>query len=52
MRISTVALVVAFAISGPVALAQDAGGSSARHVKHHKSQVSKYSSTEALDELR
>ena len=39
MRIGTIALATAFAISGTVALAQDAGGTSVRHTRHHKSHV-------------
>ena len=42
MRIGTIALATAFAISGTVALAQDSGGTSVRHTPHHKSHVSTY----------
>jgi len=42
MRIGTIALATAFAISGTVALAQDSGGTSVRHTRHHKSHVRTY----------
>jgi hypothetical protein len=51
MRISTIALATAFALSGTVALAQDAGGTSVRHTRHHKSHASAHHTTVGMSRM-
>ena len=51
MRISTIALATAFALSGTVALAQDAGGTGVRDTRHHKSHVKAHHTTVGMSRL-
>jgi len=51
MRISTIAMATAFALSGTVALAQDAGGTSVRHTRHQKSHVSVQHTTVGMSRM-
>lgn len=51
MRISTIALATAFALSGTVALAQDAGGTGVRDTRHHKSHVKAHHTTVGMSRI-
>jgi hypothetical protein len=50
MRIGTIAVATAFALSGTAALAQDAGGTSV-HTRHHKSHASAHHTTVGMSRM-